>query len=164
MLGKVLINVYKTSGILQKASIRLHATVKTLDQLFENRNMLYLYQGSLLNKEKEVQDEGICSNCLIVALEQEEESAIPYWLVQTSKRKTVTDEMLLYSNPNNRMELCRLRDLRMMKREFKPRISKNFYTFETPPETEPLIFDDQSLNIQVEKQKEPNTQALPVFW
>ena len=165
MLGTIHINLYKTSGVLRKACIRRHALIKSLDQLFDNKNMTYLYQGSILNKESEAQAEGICSNCLIVALEPNETFKIPFWLIQSTKKETVTEEMLLLSNPNNKLEISRLRDLRMMKREFKMNFSKTtISTFSFPSDSENISINNSSLNLSYEPLTEPNTQELPVFW
>ena len=163
MSTKINLNIYQTRGMLKRVWIRPHVQVGCLDQIFDNRNMFYLCQGAQLDKEKEAGVAGLYPNCFIVALEPEEKSKIPYWLMQTSNIDSIPDDMIVSSNPENIMEICRLRDLKMIKLDYKMiyhnlKRSDKYLTEKSTPS------DFPSLNLDYEPLSSPNDQALPVNW
>ena len=163
MCDKITINIYFLGGILKTACISSNSSIETLNTLYPNQSLSFIFHGRVLPMNGKLCDEDIRDGSLLIALSSKEiqnNKICQDWLNYTQYHKKVTHQILVFSNPKNTFEICRIRDLKMMNCLRSKKFMRTFKNYNDSM----ISLNNSSLNLNYDSLDEPATTPLPIFW
>jgi len=116
------IHLYELNGSLKHVWINNVTPIKVFQAFYHQQIKCLISGGNIIDENQTYPQLGLTNDALIIVIlnnQRFSDSIQEKWLTQSSKIDLLTSEMKLWSNPKNRHEVCRLKDLRLMKFENK---------------------------------------------
>ena len=164
MSERIFINIYFINGGLKKVWINTNSSIGELNRLFPKHSYSFVFQGKILSKDDIIFLQDIKENSLLIALSPQNlqnEYLIQSWLLFSKNHKSVSQKLMSIYNPNNQSELCRICDIKLMKKEMQKKRGRPRYC------PQPIIKSGSpqvNINIDYHSLTQPSISPLPIFW
>ena len=159
---------YKTRTV----SLNPTCPISILNKFYQDGST-YISNGKVLDIQKSFCDYHIIDKTIIVIISSrmaKTSNNLIERIIQMTNDEQFQKKLLIESNKNNKKEIARIRDIRILKNEIKrvvfkqPNFVENYYDYVFNMVIMPKNTNDE-IHFKTEYDvKEPSTEALPVLW
>lgn len=155
----VLIFIYFPGQWIVKATVLKSATTKDLESFMPEKNVSFLYNGTVLNSKLTFRFYGIRPRDIIVCVNKKEINR--QWLSLTNK-ELVNERISSIIDPGVSLEIAKIRDFQLSRFERKPKLFRKMCM-----QIEEATSSQSGISIPLvvpKKNEKPSDSPLPNFW